>query len=61
MMIEVTKIDDLTFEVRFDPKMTETLIVEAGWSSPDRALLSILSDALLGSPPPIDYDNQVDD
>lgn len=55
-MIQISKIDDLTFEVRFDPKMTDALTVEAGWSSLERAR----SDVLLGSPPFIGYDSQVD-
>lgn len=49
MMIHVTKLDELSFTVRFDPAMTETLSDVSGWSSPERALYSILADALLGS------------
>jgi len=60
-MIHITKIDDLSFNVRFDPAMTDMLSEEAGWSSPERALYSILSDALLGPSFPSGYFDDLDD
>lgn len=54
MMITVTQSDELMFTVRFDPAMTEMLRYMSGWSTPERALQSILSDAMLG--PSFDHD-----
>ncbi len=61
MMIDVTKIDELSFNVRFDPAMTDTLSEASGWSSAERALYTILSDALLGPSFPPDYLDDLDD
>lgn len=61
MMIHVTKIDELSFNVQFDPAMTDTLSEASGWSSPERALYSILSDALLGPSLPLGYLDDLDD
>lgn len=60
-MINVTKIDELSFNVRFDPTMIDMLGEELGWSSPERALHSILSDALLGPTFPPAYFDDLDD
>jgi len=54
-MIHVIKLDELSFTVRFDEKMTDKLSEVSGWGSLEFALTSILSDALLGWNPPEEY------
>ena len=61
MMIHVTKLNDLSFNVQFDPAMTDALNDASGWSSPERALYSILADALLGPSLPPGYLDDLDD
>jgi len=61
MMIRITKLNELSFEVEFDPAMTDALSEEAGWSSPERALYCILADGLLGPSLPLGYLDELDD
>ncbi|WP_394440164.1 hypothetical protein ACGGKE_03790 [Sphingobium naphthae] len=49
MMIEVTKVGDLTFEIRFDESVREDLTLIAGWGTEEWAIGCILSDILLGN------------
>lgn len=49
MMIEVTKVGDLTFEIRFDESVREDLTLIAGWGTEECAIGRILSDILLGN------------
>lgn len=49
MMIDVTKVGDLTFEVRFDESVREDLTLIAGWGTEECAIGRILSDILLGN------------
>ena len=60
-MIHVTKIDKLSYFVRFDPAMTNALTDASGWGSHESAICSILFDALLGPASPSRYLNDVDD
>lgn len=48
-MIEVTKVGDLVFEVRFAEEMREEIASLCGWAPPEVAIQRILSDVLLGS------------
>lgn len=48
MMIEVTKVGDLVFEVRFAEQMREEITYLGGWGTPESALGRILCDFLLG-------------
>jgi len=61
MMIYVTKLNELSFSVQFDPAMSDALSEAAGWSSPERALYCILADALLGPSLPPGYLDDLDD
>ncbi len=47
-MIQVTKIGDLVFEIRFDEKVRQDLLDVSGWGSEADAIGRILSDVLLG-------------
>lgn len=49
MMIGVTKVGDLTFEIRFDESVREDLTLIAGWGTEEWAIGRILSDILLGN------------
>lgn len=49
MMIDVTKVGDLTFEIRFDEGIREDLILFSGWGTEESAIGRILSDILLGN------------
>lgn len=48
-MIHVTKIGDLTFELRFDEKLRQDLIDISGWGTVEGGIERILCDILLGS------------
>src|SRR3546814_5675355 len=60
MMIHVTQLNKLSFNVQFDPAMTDALNEASGWSTPERALHSILADALLGPSLPQGYLDDLD-
>lgn len=60
-MIEVTKIGDLTFEVRFDEKIRQDLRDVSGWGSEEDAIARILSDILLGVAPYEEWENELPD
>ena len=48
MVIEVIKIGDLTFEVRFDERLRDDLRDVSSWGTEEDALRRILADVLLG-------------
>lgn len=58
-MIEVTKIGDLAFEVRFDDRVRQDLRDVSGWRSETDAIERILSDILLGYDPCADTDGDL--
>lgn len=58
-MIEVTKIGDLAFEVRFDERVRQDLLDVSGWGSEADAIGRILSDILLGYDPSADTDGDL--
>lgn len=61
-MISVAQIGDLTFELRFNPKLRQNLSEIAAWGSIESAIERILSDVVLGCDPDIDiYDGISDD
>src|SRR3546814_4242973 len=60
MMIHVTQLNKLSFNVQLDPAMTDALNEASGWSTPERALHSILADALLGPSLPQGYLDDLD-
>lgn len=61
MMIHITKLSELSFNVEFDPAMTDALSEASGWSSPERSIYSILADSLLGPSLPSGYLDDLDD
>lgn len=54
MMIEVTRVGDLVFEVRFAEQMREEVTCLGGWGAPETALHRILCDVLLNGAPDVD-------
>lgn len=54
MMIEVTKVGDLVFEVRFAEAMRQEITCLGGWATPETALHRIFCDVLLGGAADID-------
>ncbi|MCB4862995.1 hypothetical protein K7W03_25775 [Sphingobium sp. PNB] len=54
MMIEVTKVGDLVFEVRFAEQMREEITCLGGWGTSESALHRILCDMLLGGAADVD-------
>jgi hypothetical protein len=60
-MINVTKIGDLAFEVRFDERVRRDLQEFAGWGAVEDALGRVLSDIILGSAPHSPIFDDLDD
>ncbi len=60
-MIQISKIDDLNFTVRFDPQVAADLYLYAGWGTAEDAVRRILSEALLPHNPNCDCDFDLDD
>lgn len=60
-MIDISKVDDLTFTIRFDPQIAADLYLYAGWGTVENALSRILSDTLLGTDPTYGVDGDLDD
>lgn len=60
-MIQISKIDDLSFTVRFDPQMAQKLSDIAIWGTVENALILILSDALIITEPYGHFDYEPDD
>jgi hypothetical protein len=60
-MIHISKTDDLSFTVRFDPRMAEELSAIASWGTVEDALSRILTDILLGHDPYPDFSGDLED
>lgn len=60
-MIHVAKLNDLSFSIRFDEKLAQTLSELSGWCSVENFIQAILSDTILGSPHRDDFLADLDD
>lgn len=61
MMIHVTRIGDLAFEVRLDAKLRHDLHDVSGWGTEEEAVRNILAGVLLGDEPRAQYLDDLDD
>lgn len=60
-MIQVTRIGDLAFEVRFNEKIRQSLQDVCGWSTEEDVIQRILADIVLGPAPYDDWPDQLPD